>query len=149
MWFAPLLKWLAGFFAGPVLDDLLKGYQAKLAAGNTSERIAADLAARELAVEQREREVAVQQNIADEGRWWTAAPRAIACWAFAIFIAKCVVWDKVLGLGSTDPLTVSATTIPSCANCCEGASKPPMILEARMGADGKTDVQLDVSNGAR
>jgi len=49
MWFAPLLKWLAVFFAWPVLDDLLKGYQAKLAAGNTSERIAADLAARELA----------------------------------------------------------------------------------------------------
>ena len=110
MWFAPLLKWLAGFFAGPVLDDLLKGYQAKLAAGNTSERIAADLAARELAVEQRERELAVQQNIADEGRWWTAAPRAIACWAFAIFIVKCVVWDKVLGLGSTDPLTGSLDT---------------------------------------
>jgi hypothetical protein len=110
MWFAPLLKWLAGVFAGPVLDDLLKGYQAKLAAGNTSERIAADLAARELAVEQRERELAVQQNIADEGRWWTAAPRAIACWAFAIFIAKCVVWDKVFGLGSTDPLTGSLDT---------------------------------------
>jgi hypothetical protein len=101
MWFAPLLKWLAGFFAGPVLDDLLKGYQAKLAAGNTSERIAADLAARELAV---------QQNVADEDRWWTAAPRAIACSAFAIFIAKCVVWDKVLGLGSTDPLTGSLDT---------------------------------------
>src|SRR6516225_4580856 len=59
MLFAPLLKWLAGFFAGPVLDDLLKGYQAKLAAGNTSERIAADLAARELAVEQRDRVLGV------------------------------------------------------------------------------------------
>src|SRR5262245_8404953 len=101
MWFAPLLKWLAGFFAGPVLDDLLKGYAAKLAAGNTSERIAADLAARELAVEQRERELAVQQNIADEGRWWTAAPRAIVQWSLAIYIAKVVIWDIVLGLGTT------------------------------------------------
>jgi hypothetical protein len=80
------------------------GYKAKLAAGNTSEKLAADLAARELQVELRERELALQQNIADEGRWWTAAPRAIACWSFAIFIAKAVVWDKVLGLGTTDAL---------------------------------------------
>ena len=86
----------------------IAAWRAELA--NILLAIAADLAARELAVEQRERELAVQQNIADEGRWWTAAPRAIACWAFAIFIAKCVVWDKVLGLGSTDPLTGSLDT---------------------------------------
>lgn len=103
MWMM-VLKWLGGFVTGPVFDDLLKGYQARLAAGNTEERIAADLAARELAVETRERELAVQQNIADEGRWWTAAPRAITCWAFALYIAKAVVWDTVLGLGSTPAL---------------------------------------------
>jgi hypothetical protein len=80
------------------------------ASGHTPERIGADLAARELALETRERKLAVQQNIADEGRWLTAAPRAIAFWSFAIFIAKCVVWDKVLGLGSTDPLTGALDT---------------------------------------
>lgn len=96
--------WLGSLIAGPVLGKAVEAYKANLESGNTSDRIAADLAARELAVEQRERELAVQQNIADEGRWWTAAPRAIACWSFAIFIVKCVVWDKVLGLGSTDPL---------------------------------------------
>lgn len=96
--------WLGNLIAGPVLGKAVEAYKANLESGNTSDRIAADLAARELAVEQRERELAVQQNIADEGRWWTAAPRAIACWSFAIFIVKCVVWDKVLGLGSTDPL---------------------------------------------
>jgi len=116
-----ILSWIAGpggwigdaiktALTGPIVQGAVDGYKSKLAAGNDQERIAADLAARELAVEQRERELAVQQNIADEGRWWTAAPRAIACWAFAIFIAKCVVWDKVLGLGSTDPLTGSLDT---------------------------------------
>src|SRR5215470_2045818 len=95
---------------GPLIEGAVDAYKSKLAAGNTSEKLAADLAGRELAVEQRERELAVQQNIADEGRWWTAAPRAIVCWAFAIFIAKCVVWDKVLGLGSTHPLTGSLDT---------------------------------------
>ena len=101
---------VANLLGGPIVSGLIKAYQAKLTSENTAEKIAADLAARELAVETRERELAVQQNIADEGRWWTAAPRAIACWCFAIFIAKCVVWDKVLGLGSTDPLTGSLDT---------------------------------------
>ena len=116
-----ILSWIAGpggwigdaiktALTGPLVQGAVDAYKSKLAAGNASERIAADLAARELAVEQRERELAVQQNIADEGRWCTAAPRAIACWAFAIFIAKCVVWDKVLGFGSTDPLTGSLDT---------------------------------------
>ena len=116
-----ILSWIAGpggwigdaiktALTGPLVQGAVDAYKSKLAAGNDQERIAADLAARELAVEHRERELAVQQNIADEGRWCTAAPRAIACWAFAIFIAKCVVWDKVLGLGSTDPLTGSLDT---------------------------------------
>ncbi|MDA9521960.1 hypothetical protein XI06_17010 [Bradyrhizobium sp. CCBAU 11434] len=111
-----ILSWLGGpggwigdavksAFTGPLIQGVVDYQKNKLAAGNTAERIEADLAARELAVELRERELAVQQNIADEGRWWTAAPRAIACWSFAIFIVKCVVWDKVLGLGSTDPLS--------------------------------------------
>ena len=116
-----IFSWIAGpggwigdavksALTGPIVQGVVDGYKAKLAAGNTSEKLAADLAGRELAVEQRERELAVQQNIADEGRWWTAAPRAIACWSFAIFIAKCVVWDKVLGLGTTDPLAGDLST---------------------------------------
>ena len=100
---------LANLFGGPIVSGLIKAYQAKLTSENTAERIAADLAGRELAVEARERELAVQQNIADEGRWWTAAPRAIACWCFAIFIAKCVVWDKVLGRGSTSAASDQAS----------------------------------------
>jgi hypothetical protein len=97
---APLLS----FLGGPVISGLIGAYKAKLDAGNTAEHIAADLAARELAVEQREAEVSAQITIAEEGRWWTALPRAMVQYAFAIFIVKAVVWDKVLGWGSTDPL---------------------------------------------
>ena len=97
-------KLLLNFIGGPAITGLIEAYKAKLAAGNTSDRIAADLAEKELALEQRERELAIQQNIQDEGRWWTAAPRAIACWSFSIYIAKSVVWDKVLHFGTTDPL---------------------------------------------
>ena len=63
----------------------------------------------ELAIKEIEAEIEARRNantiiIAEQGRWWTAAPRAIVQWSFALFVAKVVVWDKVLGLGSTDPL---------------------------------------------
>jgi hypothetical protein len=100
-----IVKGVLGFFGGPVVQGLVDSYKAKLAAGNTSERIAADLAGRELTVEQRERELATQQNIADEGRWWTAAPRAIVCWVFALYTV-----DQVFGLHMTQPLTEPIST---------------------------------------
>jgi len=103
MWPAIALK-VVQWFAGKGFETLVEGYKAKLAAGNTSERIAADLASRELAVEQREQELHTQLVIADEGRWWTALPRALVMYTFAIYIMKCVVWDKVLAWGSTDAL---------------------------------------------
>lgn len=98
--------WLAiiKFFGEGAFSALVDGYKAKLAAGNTTEKIAADLAGKDLELQGRERELNVQQNISDEGRWWTAAPRAVVCWAFAIFVAKVVIWDTVLGFGSTPPL---------------------------------------------
>lgn len=95
---------LANLIGGPIVTGLIEAYKQKLASGNTSERIAADLAARELAVEQRERELANQLVIAEEGRWWTALPRAMVQYSFAIFVAKVVIWDKVLGWGTTDSL---------------------------------------------
>jgi len=95
---------IAQWLTGKGFETLVEGYKAKLAAGNTSERISADLAGRELAVEQRERELNTQVIIAEEGRWWTALPRALICYAFAIYVVKIVIWDKVLAWGSTDPL---------------------------------------------
>jgi hypothetical protein len=98
-------SWLASLIGGPVVKGLIDGYRAKLAAENTSEHIAADLAARELAVETREKELAAQIIIAEEGRWWTALPRALVCYAFALYVCKAVIWDKVLELGTTPTLS--------------------------------------------
>lgn len=95
---------LANLIGGPIITGLISGYKAKLAAGNTTERIAADLAQRELAVEQREAEVASQVVIAEQGRWYTAAIRPLMALPFIVFTWKIVVWDKVLALGTTDPL---------------------------------------------
>jgi len=89
---------------GPIIGGMVDSYKAKLASGTSQDQMLAELAGRELGVEQREAELGAQQNIADEGRWWTAAPRAIVCWAIAIYIGKVLVWDICLGLGSTDSL---------------------------------------------
>ncbi len=43
--------------------------------------------------------------IAEQGRWYTALPRPLFAFAFVIYVWKVVVWDKVLGLGITDPLS--------------------------------------------
>lgn len=99
------LGWLGNLLGGPFARAAVDAYRAKLAAENTSEKIAADLAARELAVEQRERELANEMVLAEQGRWYTAVPRPLFASAFIIYVWKVVVWDKVLGLGTTDALT--------------------------------------------
>jgi hypothetical protein len=100
-----ILGWLGNLLGGPFARAAVEAYRAKLAADNASEKIAADLAARELAVEQRERELAAQLLAAEQGRWYTALPRPLFASAFIIYVWKVVVWDEVLGLGSTPPLS--------------------------------------------
>jgi len=97
--------WLASLISGPIVSGIISGYKAKLAAGNTSERIAADLAEKKIELQRRERELATKIVLQEEGRWWTALPRALVTYAFAIFVVKVVVWDKVLGWGTTDALS--------------------------------------------
>jgi hypothetical protein len=105
---AAVLGWLGNLLGGPFAKAAVDAYRARLDAGNASEKIAAELAARALAVEQRERELATQLVIAEQGRWYTALPRPLFAFAFVIYAWKVVVWDKVFGAwthGSTDPLS--------------------------------------------
>lgn len=99
MWTAIL-----SFLGGPIINGAIKAYQAKLAAGNTSEKIAADLAAKDLELQAREAEVNSKVIIAEQGRWYTAIIRPLMALPFVVFTWKIVVWDKVLGWGKTDPL---------------------------------------------
>jgi hypothetical protein len=100
-----VLGWLGNLLGGPFAKAAVDAYRAKLTAENTSEKIAADLAAREMSVEQRERELAVEVVVAEQGRWYTALPRPLFAFAFIIYVWKAVVWDKVLGLGTTEALS--------------------------------------------
>jgi len=43
--------------------------------------------------------------IVEQGRWYTALPRPLFAFAFVNYVWKVVVWDRVVGLGSTAALT--------------------------------------------
>jgi hypothetical protein len=93
------MQWLISLLTGPLINGAIKAYQAKLAAGNTSENIAATLAARELVVQQREIEVQAEYKRALIGH--PLEPSNVAAYIFVAYLAKVVVWDTMLGLGST------------------------------------------------
>lgn len=93
---------IISFIGGPVIKGLIDAYNAKLKAGNTSEKIAADLASSEIAAQTFETQAQTQYRIAELGYWYE--PDKLMGYAVAVYIGKLLIWDKVLGLGSTDPL---------------------------------------------
>lgn len=93
---------IISFIGGPVIKGLIDAYNAKLKAENTSEKIATDLAASEIAAQTAETQAQTQYRIAELGYWYE--PDKIMGYAVAVYVGKILIWDKVLGLGSTDPL---------------------------------------------
>ena len=100
-----MLGWLASLIGGPIINGLIESYKAKLDAANTHDRIAADLAAKDIESEIAARQQATAIIIAEQGRWYTAMIRPLLALPIIIYFWKVIVWDKVLGLGVTDPLT--------------------------------------------
>ena len=103
MWMAIL-----SFLGGPVIKGLIDAYNAKLKAGNVDSKIAADLAATEIAAQTAEANAILQYRIAEIGHWYE--PDKLIGYSVAIYLSKLLVWDKVLGLGTTDPLAGFAAT---------------------------------------
>jgi hypothetical protein len=97
MWMAIL-----SFLGGPVVKGLIDAYNAKLKASNADAKIAADLAATEIAAQTAETQAMMQYHIAEIGHWHE--PDKLMGYFVAIYFGKLLVWDKVLGLGATDPL---------------------------------------------
>lgn len=91
---------IVSFLGGPVVSGLLKAYQAKLAAGNTSERTAVDLAAGEIAAETAETRAITDLKIAEVGHPWE--PEKLAFYVVLFYMAKVMIWDAALHLGTTD-----------------------------------------------
>jgi len=98
-------SWLASFLGGPLLNGLISAYKAKLTAANAQDRLAVDLAVKEIEAEIEARKQASAVVIAEQGRWYTAVIRPLLALPIIVYFWKVIVWDKVLGLGSTDPIT--------------------------------------------
>ncbi len=99
-----MLQWLAQFLTAPIIGGFIEAYKAKLAADNTQDRTAADLAAKAIAAEIEARQSANAVIIAEQGRWYTAMIRPLLALPVIIYLWKVIVWDKVLGLGTTDAI---------------------------------------------
>jgi hypothetical protein len=93
---------IISFLGGPVVKALIDAYSAKLKAENVDTKIAADLAASEIASQTAETKAVMQYRIAEIGHWWE--PDKLMGYCVALYFAKLLVWDKVLGIGSTDAL---------------------------------------------
>jgi hypothetical protein len=61
---------IIGFIGGPVIKGLIDGYKAKLAAGNTSEKIAGETASAEIAAQVSEANAIMQYRSAEIGHWY-------------------------------------------------------------------------------
>lgn len=99
---------ILSFLGGPVVSGLIKAYQAKLAADNTSEKTAADLAAAEIAAQTTQETLNAQLKTAEIGHPFE--PEKLAMYVTLAFYAKCVVWDTMFGFGSTPALHGDVST---------------------------------------
>lgn len=103
-WFLGLI---GSLFNGPLSSisrDLKEAYQSKLNAANDKERIAAD--ERINLLEARKSTILAAQS--DPMERWVRIGFALP---FIIYINKLLVWDKVLGMGTTDALSNDLTQL--------------------------------------
>lgn len=84
---------------------MLDGYKAKLGAENTRDAQAVDLAKKEIEADIAARASATETIKAEQGWWVTAIIRPLFAVPLALYWSKIVIWDKMLGWGTTDPLT--------------------------------------------
>jgi hypothetical protein len=100
-----MLKWLASFLTAPIINGFLDAYRAKLDANNAEGAQAVEIARAALLAEIEARKSANAIIIAEQGRWYTAMVRPLLALPVIVYLWKVIVWDKVFGLGTTDPIT--------------------------------------------
>ncbi len=92
-----VFQWLIGGGISAIGKQLNEAYQAKLEARNDHERIAADKWIAQLEAQQ---SVLLKEQSHKLTSWIRPAYAAL----FWVYLAKIIIYDKVLGLGVTDPL---------------------------------------------
>ena len=94
---------IISFIGGPVIKGLIDAYNLHLKAATDDKQIAADLAGKEIAAQVAEADATNKLKIAEIGHPFEV--EKLFAYVTLLYYGKLLVWDKVLGLGSTDPLT--------------------------------------------
>lgn len=93
-----IISSLSGGLIKSIGQELNEAYRAKLNAQNTESRIEAE---KRIATLEAQKAILIAEQQHGLTRWIRPAFALI----FWIYLAKVTVWDKVLGLGVTDPLS--------------------------------------------
>lgn len=99
---------LLRLIGGPIITGIIDGYKAKLAAGNTADAQAVDLAKQEILGEIVNRQTEASIIRQEQGWWVTALPRPLIAFVVTFLLAKVMIYDKALGEwthGHTDVLS--------------------------------------------
>jgi hypothetical protein len=99
-----MLQWLASFLTAPIINGFLDAYKAKLDAKNNAGAQAVEVTRAALIAEIEARKSTNAMLVAEQGRWYTAIVRPLLALPVIIYLWKVIVWDIVLGLGSTAPI---------------------------------------------
>src|SRR6266550_7918120 len=99
-----MFQWIFSLISAPIFNTLLKGWKMKLDAANQAGAQAADVAKAAMVAEVQQRVANASVVTATLGHWYTALPMTLCMGAAAAFFIKCVVWDTMLGWGTTEKL---------------------------------------------
>lgn len=96
-----IISGVLSFLGGPLLANLVAAYKAKLESVNSTDQKALDLAVADLNAQIEARK---QASILGAGNRLAGFIQALFGLIGVSFVGKCVVWDTMLGLGSTPAL---------------------------------------------
>lgn len=102
--FAGIFSMLLQFLGGGIVKDVLAHLDRKVDGETERQRIETQATIEAIKAEMAARAEARTIIIAEQGRLLTSLPRPLFALIFIVYVGKVVVWDKVLALGTTDPL---------------------------------------------
>ena len=104
--FGMILSWLTGGGIAAIGKQLNEAYQAKLTATTNEQKLEAEIKISQLQARQ-------EAIVNSRGNFWYWGMIAGFALPFIIYNAKLVIWDKVLALGVTDPLSAQLWEVES------------------------------------
>jgi len=103
-----IVTWALSFASSGTVGRVLDTLDKRADAQTERERVAAEVTREAIRAEVEAQRAGRDVLIAEQGRWYTAIIRPLLALPVIIFFWKVIVWDKVFGWGTTDPLTGAA-----------------------------------------